>query len=64
MQHSTQLIRPSAVCKMLAISKSSLTRLTKSKGFPKSIKIGSRAVAYDASELQAYIDKRKAERAS
>lgn len=62
MQETLKLIRPSKVCQMLDISKATLYRMTQTPDFPKSVRISARAVAFDAAEIQEYINERKAER--
>ena len=59
MQNNLTLLRPAAVCKMLSISGTTLRRWSKLPDFPSAVKIGSRAIAYDQAEIEAYLKQRK-----
>ncbi len=54
-QEQTQLIRPSQVCKQLAISSTTLWRLVKTGKLKAPIKISSRAVAFPSHLIEEYI---------
>jgi|GEM_PF-3261355 len=62
MLKTLKIHRPAEVCKILGISKSTLYRLSKDKGFPQKILIGGRAVGYASNELQDFINQRKLDR--
>ena len=59
MHNQPKLLRPAEVSKLFGVCKATLWRWQKNKDFPKPIKIGGRAVAYDLKELNAFIEKRK-----
>lgn len=59
MNTQTQYLRPKAVCELLSISKATLYRWTNKGHFPKPVKLGSRAVGYDMSEIQDFLNDRK-----
>lgn len=59
MSHS--LIRLSEVQRRTGYSKAWIYRLLKESRFPKSIKIGSRSIAFVESEIDEWIDQRIAE---
>lgn len=56
MQVNTQLIRPAQVCQILAISSTTLWRLSQA-GKLKPIKISLRATAYRLEDIENYITK-------
>ena len=63
MNHKVRLVRGHKVCQIFDISKATLWRWSQSlDNFPKPIKIGGRAVAYDMAEIEAFIEGRKAKR--
>lgn len=57
-----QLIRLPEVIEMTALSRSSIYRLMKKRDFPKSVKIGGRAVAWILEEIEKWLEERIAER--
>jgi len=60
MSNQPKLLRPAEVSKLFGVSVVTLWRWQKDgKGFPKPIKLGGRAVAYDLNDLNAFIEKRK-----
>jgi len=51
-----------AVCQMTGLSRVTLWRMERAGTFPRSIPIGARRVAYARSELDGWIEERKATR--
>jgi len=62
MQEDLRLLRPKAVCELLSISKVTLWRMTKANIINPPIQLGGRSVGYPQSEIEAFINQRKAER--
>lgn len=54
-QENTRLLRISQVCKLLAISKSTIYRMIKAKKLKAPIKIADRIVAFKAHEIEEFI---------
>jgi len=59
MKNQPQLLRPAEVSKRFGVCLSTLWRWRQDRGFPKPIKLGGRAVAYDVNDLNDFIEKRK-----
>jgi prophage regulatory protein len=55
-QENTRLLRVSQVCKLLAISKTTIYRLIKAKKLKAPIKISDRAVAFKSKDIEEYIN--------
>jgi prophage regulatory protein len=55
----TNLLRLQEVKKVTGLSRSSIYGFIKQSGFPKQIKLGERAVAWDEQEIQEWIESRK-----
>ena len=53
-----RLIRPNDAATMLGVSKKQLYLMSRRKGFPQKIKVGSRSVAWRLSDLESWIDSR------
>ncbi len=55
-----KLLKLKDVIAMTSLSKSSVYRQVKARTFPIPIRLGPRAVAWDRSEIEAFIEERKA----
>lgn len=55
-----RILRPKEVADYLAISMATLWRLNKEKDFPKKIQLSARAVGWDSSAIDMWLEKRKA----
>ncbi len=57
-----EILRRREVARMVGLDVSTLWRLTRAGRFPKPIKLGTRSVGYRASEIEAWLAQRTAER--
>jgi prophage regulatory protein len=57
-----RMLRLNDVIKKVGLGRDSIYRLARGKGFPKPIKLGERASAWFEDEVDAYLEKRAAER--
>lgn len=57
-----RLLSQQAVCAKLGLSRQELWRRRRAGSFPQAINLGGRRVAYDAAEVEAWIEARVAER--
>lgn len=55
-QENTRLLRVNQVCKLLAISKTTIYRLIKAKKLKAPIRIADRAVAFKSKDIEEYIN--------
>ena len=51
----TRLLRMPTVCEITGLSKSSITKRAAAGTFPAPVKIGERAIAWDAAKVQAWV---------
>lgn len=56
------IIRPRDLQAMLCVSRHGLARMVADEGLPKPIQLGPRSVGYLKEEVEAWIEKRKAQR--
>ncbi|NVE93387.1 helix-turn-helix transcriptional regulator [Altererythrobacter lutimaris] len=54
----TQLLSPKGVCELTSLSRSTIDRLVAAKKFPEPIRITSRRLAYNAAEVEAWLQDR------
>ena len=52
-------IRPKRLAELLAVCEATIWRYAKKPDFPKPIKLSSRATAFDASEIHAWLEAKK-----
>ena len=56
---TTTLLRMPELTKRLGLARSTIYKIMRTDGFPKPIKLTSRAVAWDPVEVQAFLDRRR-----
>ena len=57
-KHEQRLVRPKDAAEMLSVSKKHLYSLAEHPDFPRHVQVGTRAVAWRMSDLEAWIDSR------
>jgi prophage regulatory protein len=59
-RRKVQLLRMSAVTQIVGVSEETIRRWVREGRFPRGIKLGERAVGWDAADVVAFIEQRKA----